>query len=63
MEEIINKYKDVNGFVIDILKLYQDISNNFSKKDICKKNSVRVKMLNPKIYCFLNQTINDYIIE
>ena len=45
------------------LQLADIIVNNFSKKDICKKNSVRVKMLNPKIYCFLNQTINDYIIE
>lgn len=44
------------------LQLADIIVNNFSKKTTCKLNSVRVKMLSPKIYCFLNKTVKEYFI-
>ena len=37
------------------------IVNRFSKKSFCKPNAMPIKLLNPKIYCFLSETIDDYI--
>ena len=39
------------------------IVNRFSKKTKCKKTCNDIKLLNPKIYCFLDETTNDYIKE
>ena len=39
------------------------IVNRFSKKSFCKPNTMPIKLLNPKIYCFLSETIDDYIKE
>ena len=45
------------------LQLADIIVNSFSKNAICKKSSPKVKMLNPKIYCFLDKTVKEYITE
>lgn len=37
------------------------IVNRFSKKSFCKQNTIPIKLLNSKIYCFLSKTIDDYI--
>ncbi|MBE6152394.1 MAG: DUF3800 domain-containing protein [Firmicutes bacterium] len=45
------------------LQIADLIVNRFSKKTRCKLSSIEVKMLNPKIYCFLSETIDDYLKE
>ena len=45
------------------IQLADIIVNSFSKKTICKSTSTQIKLLNPKIYCFLPETVDDYIKE
>lgn len=45
------------------LQISDLIVNRFSKKTKCKPSSIEMKMLNPKIYCFLRETIDDYLKE
>lgn len=45
------------------LQLSDVIVNKFSKNSICKTSSIEIKLLNPKIYCFLSETLEDYIVE
>lgn len=58
---IVKKVEQADSKNIICLQLADIIVNKFSKKSICRRNSLEIKMLNPKIYCFLNSTINDYI--
>lgn len=45
------------------IQLSDLIVNRFSKKNFCKPSSTAIKLLNPKIYCFLSETFDDYIKE
>lgn len=45
------------------IQLADLIVNRFSKKSFCKPNSTPIKLLNPKIYCFLKETMEDYILD
>ena len=45
------------------IQLSDLIVNRFSKKSFCKPSSTAIKLLNPKIYCFLSETFDDYIKE
>lgn len=45
------------------LQISDLIVNRFSKKTKCKLNSIDIKLLNPKIYCFLSDTFDDYLKE
>ena len=43
------------------IQLADLIVNRFSKKYYCKPDTTPIKLLNPKIYCFLPETVDDYI--
>ena len=46
------------------IQLADVIVNRFSKKpSSCETNSTEMKLLNPKIYCFLNETADEYFVE
>lgn len=54
----VNQEDSKNNICIQMADL---IVNRFSKKNFCKPNKMPIKLLNPKIYCFLSETIDDYI--
>lgn len=56
----VNQEDSKNNICIQLADL---IVNRFSKKSFCKPNTMPIKLLNPKIYCFLSETIDDYIKE
>lgn len=45
------------------LQLADIIVNQFSKNQKCKRSSEKLKLLNPEIFCFLEDTYEEYIME
>lgn len=59
--DMVKKVSQVDSKNNICIQMADLIVNRFSKKSICRPNNMPIKLLNPKIYCFLSETIDDYI--
>ena len=62
--EFVKEVSQVDSKNSVCIQLADILVNKFSKKaSSCEPNSIEMKLLNPKIYCFLKDTAKEYFVK